>query len=362
MKRVKNIIFIFLLTTTLLIGSLVIKENDIKAVGGGVGSTIAQTFPDENMAQAVADTISKGEGVGYVITQSDITNVTTFNDGFNGKNIKSIEGIQYFINLQTLSLKDNSITSLPSNFSNLVDLTYLSLENNKLTVCPNSFNSLINLEILRLSDNKLTSLPNNLSILTKLERLHFSNNQVSSLDNVDFSAFTKFIEFYADGNKLSSLPNSIGDIEIVNYDFTNQRITLKAVNYAKPLILKNPIKGFGNDPEIKFSNISNGGKQKQNNIVWDNLTNKNQTLTFDFEQDLYLDNFYPDKMESKSGSSTEPLSGSVTIKIKAISTVKDETSITNLPKTGTNINNIITMIVITLISGSSLLLYKRELN
>ena len=65
------------------------------SVEAAVGDTIAQTFPDPNMAQAVANNVSGGD-VNAVLT-----------------------------NLDFLYLNDNHLTSIPAEIGNLTGLNWL---------------------------------------------------------------------------------------------------------------------------------------------------------------------------------------------------------------------------------------------
>ena len=62
-KRLTKLLVSLTLVITLLIGSFL--SQPVKA---GVGETIAQTFPDVNLAQAVADEVSGGN-VNATLTQ-----------------------------------------------------------------------------------------------------------------------------------------------------------------------------------------------------------------------------------------------------------------------------------------------------
>lgn len=94
----------------------------------------------------------------------------------SNQGIKSLEGIQYFINLVTLSAFDNLISSV--DLSALTKLKSLSLANNSLTSLDISL--LTDLEYLYLNNNSLASL--NVGTLSNLIQLDCSYNSLTSLD------------------------------------------------------------------------------------------------------------------------------------------------------------------------------------
>lgn len=411
----KNKVVSFFVVFMMILTNMVISKTEIQAATGGVGYTIRETFPDPVMAQAVADYIASGN-VDHVIVGADITNVNQFN--FPNKGITSVEGIQYFTNINTLWLQENQITDIPESVENLTNLMYLYLHSNKisnipesigsltklkmldlgdnqitsipesignltqlenltlnnnallslpeniasltklsnleingnqLTMLPSDIGNLTNLKILYAYDNELTALPTSIGNLTSLERLNVKNNKLTSLpetmsnlpnllildaqnnqitalpENIGEFPLLRF--FYLQNNEITSLPESVGafanlrelnlqgnhlttfpqslktipDTQLVNV--RDQIITLQSIGYDEHLELVNPVEGFGSRA-MKFQNISDHGVQDGSNIVWDDLENMEQTLSFDFSQSVSF------------GIWTTEFSGHVTIEVQ----------------------------------------------
>jgi len=85
------------------------------------------------------------------------------------------------INLQKLSLNENRISSFPSEMGNLINLEQLELSNNRFEVLPNEILNFENLTILHLNKNRLTSLPDDIEKLLSLNQLQICNNALKSL-------------------------------------------------------------------------------------------------------------------------------------------------------------------------------------
>ncbi|GBN85029.1 E3 ubiquitin-protein ligase LRSAM1, partial [Araneus ventricosus] len=78
--------------------------------------------------------------------------------------------------LQILNLKNNKLSSLPSEISHLSKLKVLDLESNQLKKLPASFEKLTNLCHLNLKSNKLLQFPVPICSLHSLEYLNLCDN------------------------------------------------------------------------------------------------------------------------------------------------------------------------------------------
>lgn len=143
-----------------------------------MGDTIADTFPDANAAQVVADIVAS-DNINAIITPAMVNNTISLT--LNNKNIASIEGIIVFLNLTNLQLNNNQLTALPNDFGNLSSLATLRLDYNQLASLPGGFGSLGNLRWVYLLNNQLTSLPDDFGNLSNLLWLFLFNNQLTSL-------------------------------------------------------------------------------------------------------------------------------------------------------------------------------------
>ncbi|WP_435264192.1 T9SS type A sorting domain-containing protein [Tenacibaculum sp. nBUS_03] len=153
------------------------------------------TIPDTNFKAAlVANTA--------INTNNDSEIQTSEANAFDGsmdvsnKNISTLNGIEAFINLTTLSCYGNQLTSL--DLSKNVKLKYLYSYNNKLTSINVSKNT--ELKTLYSYNNDLTSIDisNNLSLVY----FDCSSNKINALDT---SKNTKLSKIYCHTNQLSEI-------------------------------------------------------------------------------------------------------------------------------------------------------------
>lgn len=206
MKHIKKVLL--LLTLTLV---MVASVNLRQPAQASVGDTIRNTFPDTNFAQAVANKVAAGD-IDAVLTQSMVDNCTTLTATY--KNIQDISGVEVLTNLQTLSVYDNKLTSLPEGIGNLKNLQTLHIYNNQITSLPASIGNLTNLEVFHASNNNLTTLPDTFGDLVNLKTIYLVNNQLTALPdtfgnlvNLDTARITQ--------NQLSRLPESMGNLSKV---------------------------------------------------------------------------------------------------------------------------------------------------
>lgn len=106
--------------------------------------------------------------------------------------------------IQILEVQNNQLKCLPTWIGQLTDLMHLSVSNNQLSSLPTSVQQLIHLDLLDVSDNQLTSLPKELGSLSLLNQVFASNNQITSLPKEIFNNAGKFSDFDLKGNPLSA--------------------------------------------------------------------------------------------------------------------------------------------------------------
>ena len=115
--------------------------------------------------------------------------------------------------LLELHVSANQLTSLPESFKSLRALRTLHLSNNSLTSLPESIGDLQALWWLDMSHNQLTSLPEeSIRKLQKLSWLDVSYNQLSYLPHAKLG---KLVGLKASGNRLKLLPESLGNLELL---------------------------------------------------------------------------------------------------------------------------------------------------
>ncbi|MBP2098484.1 leucine-rich repeat domain-containing protein [Enterococcus rivorum] len=194
-----------------------------------VGQTIAESFTDPKLAQAIAAILAGGE-VHAVLTQAMVNSTTTLN--LSSKNLQDLTGIELFTNLETLNVRNNQLTSLPESISSLVGLQALYLDNNQLTNLPSTIGSLVNLEQLSVSSNQLTGLPDSFPNLISLNQLDLEYNQLTGLPE-NIGQLTNLQYFYLFNNQISTLPNSIGGlVNLEEMDVSNNILTTLPENFS----------------------------------------------------------------------------------------------------------------------------------
>ncbi|KAK2714542.1 protein flightless-1-like isoform X2 [Artemia franciscana] len=127
-------------------------------------------------------------------------------------------------NLQTLLLDNNPLANyqlrqLPS----LISLQTLSLQNTQRTLSniPANLDNLVNLAEINLSENNLTKIPDALFTLPNLKRVNLSDNVIMEL-SVAIDLWTKLEVLNVSRNQLQSLPASITKITTLRRVFVNE--------------------------------------------------------------------------------------------------------------------------------------------
>ena len=172
-----------------------IKINQAKGIVSSpmdIPSDMEKAFPDENFRKYV---LSKFDtDMDNVISEYEALIVTQI--WIRNSSIKSLEGIQYFKNLNDLRCENNQLTTL--DVSKNTKLIFLYCGSNQLTTLDVSKNTA--LTKLNCYENQLTSL--DVSKNTRLTELDFSYNKLTTLD---VSKNTALKELNCDHNQLTSL-------------------------------------------------------------------------------------------------------------------------------------------------------------
>jgi Leucine-rich repeat (LRR) protein len=128
-------------------------------------------------------------------------------------NLESLpEGITVLFKIEEINLRGNKLILLPDQFGGLFNLKKLTLSSNRLMSLPYNIGSLGgNLKELMLNGNLLESLPDSITKLYNLEILDVSDNVLTQLPYL-IGDLTNLIELRASNNRLTSLPESIGNI------------------------------------------------------------------------------------------------------------------------------------------------------
>lgn len=149
-------------------------------------------------------------------------------------------GIRHWGNLEILQLNDNQINLLPNEIGALQNLKVLHLANNKLEFLSDQVGRLKNLEELDLSGNRLGILPHQIGNLTQLKRLYLGRTRTFfPIDSeVGYVQTSMIAAAKSDDNRLSSLPNTIGQLislEELNLSFNSLKKLPETIKNLKNL-------------------------------------------------------------------------------------------------------------------------------
>lgn len=118
-------------------------------------------------------------------------------------------------NLNFLILSGTKINSLPIEIGQLNKLKFLDLQNTKIFTLPSSIGNLSSLNRLYIGSQNLKEIPKSIENLTKLE--HLSIEVDMNEINIDFSKLDNLISLNISGNRLTKLPDSIGQLKNLKY-------------------------------------------------------------------------------------------------------------------------------------------------
>lgn len=163
--------------------------------------------------------------------------------------------------LNLLNISDTSLTALPTEISNLINLQTLLLYGNEINVLPDSIGRLDKLKVLDVSRNKLTSVPDTITQLHGLTTINISSNELVTFPVL--RQFTKLSMIDLSGNQLTEFPDIISDdnsnlseiylkansIDEIPHDI-EQLPALKYLSLAKNQLKKVP-KCLSNMPKLK---------------------------------------------------------------------------------------------------------------
>ncbi|EAF5295907.1 internalin [Listeria monocytogenes] len=301
-------------------------ETEVKAANITQPTPINQVFPDANLAEVMKGTLQK-PNVSTPVTQDELNAVEKVE---KGRNIASIEGVQYLNNLRVLRLTgmDNSISDLRP-LSGLTNLTILAMGNNQVNdLTPlsgltnlkelsmnqnqindiNALSGLTSLVSMDLSENQITDI-SALSNLTNLQVLHMLLNEISdisplsSLKNLtsldltgnqisdisSVSSLTNLVRLHLQGNQIKDVSSlsSLTDLElldVINNQISDisslkslknliylwaesQTIVNRPVNYQENLVLLNNNRDITGEL-VSPEGISNDGSYTSPHITW----------------------------------------------------------------------------------------------
>jgi len=154
-------------------------------------------IPDDNFRMAINEAL--GQPSDYQPTITDLNGLTGALYAIR-RNISSIEGAQYLINLQHLDIAYNQISDI-SPLAGLTILQYLWLNDNQISDL-SSLAGLTNLQSLWLFNNQISDI-SPLAGLTNLKYLWIINNQI--IDLSPLAGLTNLQELALSSNRISDL-------------------------------------------------------------------------------------------------------------------------------------------------------------
>lgn len=206
-KKIKSKIMM-LLVFGLAIGAMLLGTTKINAASNPANAPLDWAFEAGSIGlndAIVQQYPTLDNGTGFV-TKS-LANAFTGAISLNGMNIGgTINGIENFTSISSLSLSSNSLTgSIPGGFGALSNLQSLNLGANQLSGgIPVSIGQLSNLQDLSLDNNQLSGeIPVSIGQLSNLQGLFLTNNQLSGEIPTSLGNLTNLKYLYIGGNKLS---------------------------------------------------------------------------------------------------------------------------------------------------------------
>ena len=207
-------------------------------------------FPDANFKAAL---IAQGYDINLdnEIDETEALNIQYL--FIENLNISSLQGIEYFSNLEDLDVSNNLLTYL--DVSMLSNLTNLSCSHNQLTTIDLSNSHF--LTRLKVSHNQITSL--NISDLQNLVVLDISYNQINSIElpvinqydpswlNISGNNYTSIS--IAPGTNLTDF--YCNDSQLTTLDLSNMTLNYNVPNSEREFQINNNV-------QLSFINLKNG--------------------------------------------------------------------------------------------------------
>lgn len=162
-----------------------------------------------------------GDGIDESLFALDSLNLLNISD----TTLKELPiGISNLINLQTLLLYGNEITTIPESIGQLTKLKVLDLSRNQLETIPDSITQLNNLQTINVSNNRLTAFPE-LKNFTKLLMIDLSGNQLNEFPSIHSEANANLSEIYLKENRIESIPHTIDAlVSLKHFSMANNQV------------------------------------------------------------------------------------------------------------------------------------------
>lgn len=268
----------------------------------------AAHFPDEGWRQIVAEYYDKDDNNELSPEERSVTtmSITGMKETLLGEDVpvKSIEGIEYFTDLETLRCGGIGLTTL--DVSKLTNLVHLTCQGNELKELIVRYN--VMLQELNCADNNLSEL--SLTYNINLERLLCENNDITSLDT---STLSHLVYLKCSNNNISSL-NLASNSQLQTLICSNNHISALDLS-ANTQLAETTASAIGNQTITAQATQSNNTfyvavPLAADRIVYTNMESYSdgQFVTTDYSR--MLDGFVYDY--STGNSNSEPIDVTVT--------------------------------------------------
>ena len=117
------------------------------------------------------------------------------------------EDLDQMVNLETLNLRDNSLSHLGNGLKNMTKLTWVNLDDNPFESLEEEFpfDTLVNIEYLYLARTNMKTLPGGIGQMVKIKTIYLIGNRLECLPK-EFCNLPSDATVYLHGNPLSSPP------------------------------------------------------------------------------------------------------------------------------------------------------------
>jgi len=142
-----------------------------------------------------------------------------------------------FTNLEYLSLKNDHLKEVPDGLLALKTLKVLDLSGNDFVSLPSAFSQLVNLEELYLNDEKFFKFDQSIPILSqlpKLKSLHVEGDHLTALPK-DIHKLSHLEALYLNNNEFKQVPLELKSLENLEYlDFHDNQLKVPAQSSPNP--------------------------------------------------------------------------------------------------------------------------------
>lgn len=216
---------------------------------------IKNIFPDPVLAGVIAETLELTvESYILIENLADIIQLSAGTEGLTNFGVRSLEGIQHLINVESLFFGNNDISDLTP-LSNLVNLKGLSLQENQiLDISPLS--NLTQLTHLTIWDNQISDITA-LSELTNLVFLSLGGNQINDISSLTELANLVFLDLGS--NRITDL-RPLNDLNLQEVNLRDQTIVLSPVHHREGTRIEfflpdgRRVERLGGDDEFTYVN------------------------------------------------------------------------------------------------------------